>query len=105
MDMLHLISGIVQRHRQLGRTLGFPAANVCPPTRTRTRDGFYAIRAQLDDGRSSQGVASLGCNPSVGGTERLLEAWLFEFVKDILGHVARHAQTGKTVLAQLATAA
>ena len=81
------IEGAVQRGRQLGRTLGFPTANVALGEYVRPRFGVYATRTRLPDGREVPGVASLGVNPTVGETEARLEVWLFGFDEDIYGQV------------------
>ena len=80
-----VVIGVVRQGRRLGRTLGFPTANVHPPASLGVGDGIYAVRARLDDGRRFDGVASLGRNPTVGGAERILEVWLFDFDEEIYG--------------------
>lgn len=79
------IRGAVQRGRQLGRTLGFPTANVAVPPDERPRLGVYAAWTRLPDARMYKGVASVGCNPTVGWVEPLLEVWLFDFDEDLYG--------------------
>ncbi len=82
------IEGAVQRGRQLGRTLGFPTANVNLDDYVTPRFGVYATRTRLPDGREVSGVASLGVNPTVDGRSRpLLEVWLFDFNEDIYDQV------------------
>jgi riboflavin kinase/FMN adenylyltransferase len=78
-----IISGIVERGRQLGRLLGFPTANVALPSGAGVGFGVYAVRSRLADGREMDGVASLGCNPTVPKTAPVLEVWLFDFDEDI----------------------
>jgi riboflavin kinase/FMN adenylyltransferase len=79
------IEGEVTKGRQLGRTLGFPTANIPLSDYVRPRFGVYATRTRLPDGRRLDGVSSLGANPTVGGNEARLEAWLFDFDADIYG--------------------
>jgi riboflavin kinase/FMN adenylyltransferase len=79
------IEGEVTEGRRLGRTLGFPTANVPLGDYVRPRYGVYATRTRLPDGRALNGVSSLGENPTVGGNEARLEAWLFDFDDDIYG--------------------
>jgi riboflavin kinase/FMN adenylyltransferase len=78
----------VQRGRQLGRTLGFPTANVDLADYVSPRYGVYAVRTRLSDGRQFDGVANLGVNPTVHGITRpLLEVWLFDFDEDIYDRI------------------
>ena len=81
------IEGIVVEGAKLGRTLGFPTANVPLGDYVRPRFGVYATRTRLPDGRVVEGVSSIGVNPTVGGTEARLEAWLFDFDADLYGQV------------------
>lgn len=82
-----VIEGRVERGNQLGRTLGFPTANI--PLRGRVSPvlGIFAVRVGL--GRSScswPGVASLGLRPTVNQVARpLLEVHLFDFEGDLYG--------------------
>jgi riboflavin kinase/FMN adenylyltransferase len=79
------IEGPVQKGQQLGRTLGFPTANVPLGDYVRPRFGVYAVRARLADGRRFDGVASLGINPTVEIKEPRLETWIFDFDGDLYG--------------------
>lgn len=82
-----LLRGMVQRGRQLGRTLGFPTANLAIPPEDLPDLGVYAAWTRLPDGRNFKGVASVGCNPTVGPVDPLLEVWLFDLDEDIYGQV------------------
>ena len=53
------VEGEVVRGRQLGRTLGFPTANVALGDYVRPRFGIYATRTRLPDGRVFNGVANI----------------------------------------------
>jgi riboflavin kinase/FMN adenylyltransferase len=95
------IGGRVLRGQQLGRTLGYPTANIRLGRRVSPIQGIFAVRvhgvaASLPGGRSGTscardtgaslpGVASLGLRPTVGGREVLLEAHLFDFNGDLYG--------------------
>ncbi|MDP8915740.1 MAG: bifunctional riboflavin kinase/FAD synthetase [Pseudomonadota bacterium] len=81
------IEGRVVEGAKLGRSLGFPTANVPLGDYVRPRFGVYATRTRLPDGRILEGVSSIGTNPTVGGTEARLEAWLFGFDEDLYGQV------------------
>jgi len=79
------IEGVVQKGRQLGRTLGFPTANVELGDYVVPKLGVYATRTRLIDGREMPGVANIGNNPTTGVVEARLEVWLFNFDEDIYG--------------------
>jgi len=79
------IEGPVQMGAQLGRTLGFPTANVPLGDYVQPKFGVYATRTRLPDGRLLDGVASLGVNPTVILPEPRLEVWLFDFDGDLYG--------------------
>ncbi|MEI6438618.1 MAG: bifunctional riboflavin kinase/FAD synthetase [Alphaproteobacteria bacterium] len=82
------IRGPVERGRQLGRTIGFPTANVALADYVSPRFGVYATRTRLPDGRDIPGVANIGVNPTIEGEiAPRLEVWLFNFNEDIYDQV------------------
>jgi len=87
MGRFFAIEGEVMRGQQLGRTLGFPTANVALGDYVVPRLGVYATRTRLPDGREAAGVANLGRNPTTGLVEPRLEVFLFDFDEDLYGEV------------------
>jgi riboflavin kinase / FMN adenylyltransferase len=85
------VEGVVVECQKLGRTLGFPTANVALGAYVRPRFGVYATRTRLPDGRVVAGVASLGINPTVELPEPRLEVWLFDFDEDLYGQTIETA--------------
>src|SRR5690606_39477958 len=84
----YAVSGRVVRGRRLGRTLGYPTANLRFGGKVPALRGIYATRVQGVDGDGGQGlpsVSSFGTRPTVGGVEPLLEAHLFDFEGDLYG--------------------
>ena len=79
------IAGCVVHGRQLGRTLGYPTANLRFGNKTPALSGIYATRVHGIDARPWPSVASFGTRPTVGGVEPLLEAHLFDFDGDLYG--------------------
>ncbi len=79
------VEGVVVQGDQLGRTIGFPTANVALGDYLRPKFGIYATRTRLADGREVAGVSYVGPRPIVNGTEERLEVHLFEFDEDIYG--------------------
>ena len=80
------IEGVVVHGDKLGRTMGFPTANIPLADYVRVRHGIYATRTRLADGREVAGVAYVGRRPTVNlGTEERLEVHLFDFDEDLYG--------------------
>lgn len=79
------IGGHVVRGQQLGRTLGYPTANIRLGRRTSPVNGIFAVRAHGISGHALPAVASLGVRPTVNGTEPLLEVHIFDFDGDLYG--------------------
>ena len=77
--------GRVQPGSRLGAQLGFPTANVPLERRRAPVNGIFAVRVHGVAGAACAGVASLGTRPTIGGTEALLEAHLFDFKGDLYG--------------------
>ena len=82
-----VIDGKVQRGNQLGRTLGYPTANIHLHKRVSPVQGIFAVRVGLGESECSwPGVASLGVRPTVNQVSQpLLEVHLFDFQGDLYG--------------------
>lgn len=78
------VDGVVERGRQIGRTLGFPTANLTLGDLIEPRRAVYAVRA-IVDGKRHDGVANFGRKPTVGDVSPLLEVHLFDFSGDLYG--------------------
>ena len=80
------ILGTVMEGRKLGRTLGFPTANLAAHNEQFPPNGVYAAVAWLG-GKEYAGVINLGLRPTVseGEPERLLELNVFDFDGDLYG--------------------
>jgi riboflavin kinase / FMN adenylyltransferase len=77
--------GRVAPGRQLGRTLGFPTANLRLMRRKSPVWGILAVWVRGIAARPLPGVASLGTRPTVNGIEPLLEVHVFDFSGDLYG--------------------
>ena len=82
-----VISGKVAYGKQLGRTLGYPTANIRLPKRVSPVQGIFAVRVGLGEGACLwPGVASVGVRPTVNTlAQPLLEVHLFDFDGDLYG--------------------
>lgn len=88
------VEGVVQHGDKVGRTLGFPTANLDMGSYLRPRYGIYAVTGRLADGTLLNGAANLGIRPSFDPPKELLEPHFFNFKGDLYGQtieVALHA--------------
>jgi riboflavin kinase/FMN adenylyltransferase len=81
------IAGAVVHGDKLGRTIGYPTANIEMGDYLRPRYGIYAVRGVLADGRMVEGAANLGIRPSFDPPKELLEPYFFDFSGDLYGQV------------------
>jgi riboflavin kinase/FMN adenylyltransferase len=81
----YAIGGRVVRGKQLGRTLGFPTANLRYGRRRPPLQGIFATRVHGLGDAPVDSVSSFGTRPTVAGVEPLLEAHLFDFDGDLYG--------------------
>jgi len=79
------IEGVVVHGDKLGRTIGFPTANIALGDYVRPAYGIYAVRTRLPDGREIPGVGYVGRRPTVNGADERLEVHLLDFDEDIYG--------------------
>ncbi len=81
----YTLSGEVVENSRIGRTIGFPTANILPdPSRALPADGVYISMARVG-GDMLPAVTSIGMNPTVGGKRRMIETHIFDFNSDIYG--------------------
>lgn len=78
------VSGPVVAGQKLGRTIGFPTANMTLGQIIEPRKGVYATRAVID-GKAYAAVSNFGRRPTVGAGAPLLETHLFDFEGDLYG--------------------
>ena len=80
----YFVIGQVQHGQKLGRTLGFPTANLLAEPSSQLRAGIYAVHIWAQ-GRMWDGVASYGRRPTFDNGATLLEVFLFDFTGDLYG--------------------
>jgi riboflavin kinase / FMN adenylyltransferase len=82
----YFITGTVTKGKKLGRTIGFPTANIVPsePLKLVPRTGVYAVRI-ISGGTSYKGMLNIGYNPTVEPEKkkRTIEVNIFDFDEDI----------------------
>lgn len=79
------IFGRVIHGNKLGRTLGFPTANIRLHRQVNPIKGVYAVKVRLKSGEIFNGVANIGKRPTINGVIQLLEVHIFDFAKIIYG--------------------
>ena len=79
--------GVVVAGNKLGRTIGFPTANMqlYEPLKLVPGNGVYFVKVKVLD-RELYGMCNIGCRPTVGaGNARTIETNIFGFDEDIYG--------------------
>ncbi len=79
------VEGVVQHGDKLGRTIGYPTANIDMGKYLRPAYGIYAVTGRLADGRVLKGAANLGIRPTFDPPKELLEPYFFDFAGDLYG--------------------
>ena len=75
--------GKVVTGKQIGRTIGFPTANLqIPSDKFLPRYGVYAVRARIDK-NIVLGVMNIGCRPTVQGEQPTIEVHLLDWSGDL----------------------
>ena len=85
---LYSVSGTVIEGRKIGRSIGFPTANIKPDSQHKLIpcSGVYAVEVLLDN-KTYPGMLSIGSNPTVNSDirSRSIEVHILNFDKDIYG--------------------
>lgn len=81
----YFILGTVAQGKKLGRTIGFPTVNIIAhPLKLFPPNGVYATKT-LYRGKYYYGVTNIGINPTVNGTQKIVETFLLDFNEDVYG--------------------
>lgn len=80
------LSGLVVEGNKLGRTIGYPTANLSLLVEEKLipKNGVYAVRVNVGEGWY-KGMMNIGYRPTVGGSSVSLEVHIFDFSQDIYG--------------------
>lgn len=86
----YFFEGLVVQGQQLGRTLGFPTANLAVEDEEKLipANGVYAVRADTPGG-TVNGMMNIGVRPTVGGLGRVIEVHLLDYKGDLYGRTLR----------------
>ena len=82
----YFFSGIVVKGNQLGRTIGYPTANIeiADENKLVPADGVYAVDVSIDE-TIYKGIMNIGNRPTVSGKSKTIEVYIFDFSDDIYG--------------------
>ncbi|GHT45277.1 riboflavin biosynthesis protein [Bacteroidia bacterium] len=86
----YALAGKVVTGDRLGHQIGFPTANLelLEPLKMLPKEGAYAVRTHLPDGRIHSGMAYIGHRPSLAKWDELrIEIHLFDFSGDLYGQI------------------
>jgi len=78
------ISGKVANGDKMGRTIGFPTANISIKRKLSPVLGVYSVHVEHGS-QTHIGVCNVGKRPTIGGTKTLLEVFIFDFDQEIYG--------------------
>ena len=88
----YYFDGVVVKGNQLGRTIGYPTANLQLTDNEKLipGNGVYAVRVRRTDPASGDicwygGMMNIGVRPTVDGLSRVIEVHIFDFSEDIYG--------------------
>jgi riboflavin kinase/FMN adenylyltransferase len=98
----YFFEGTVVEGNKLGRTIGYPTANlqIGDESKLVPGNGVYAVKVSIDGellhtsqitNHTSQipGMMNIGIRPTIGGTQRVIEVNIFDFNQDIYGQKLR----------------
>jgi riboflavin kinase/FMN adenylyltransferase len=80
----YCLTGIVSKGKQLGRTIGYPTANIKieEDYKLIPQNGVYIAKSKID-GKFIYGMVNIGTRPTVDGTSQTIEIHFFDFNRDI----------------------
>ncbi len=83
----YFFEGTVVEGDKIGRTIGYPTANIklSDDNKLVPGNGVYAVQVSIKNGQLLKGMMNIGVRPTVGGTKRMIEVNIFNFDKDIYG--------------------
>ncbi|MES2776891.1 MAG: bifunctional riboflavin kinase/FAD synthetase [Bacteroidota bacterium] len=93
----YFFEGVVIEGNKLGRTIGYPTANlrIGDDEKLVPGNGVYAVEVNLQSAISNlpsetfKGMMNIGVRPTVDGTKRTIEVNIFDFDEDIYGQTMR----------------
>lgn len=80
----YFLTGIIAKGKQLGRTIGFPTANLKIQENYKLipQNGVYIVKSTINQ-KTIFGIMNIGFNPTVGGQSQSIEIHYFDFNEDL----------------------
>lgn len=80
----YFFTGAVVKGKQLGRTIGFPTANIkiSEDYKLIPKNGVYLVKSEYDS-KTVFGLMNIGTRPTVNGTNQTIEVFFLDFDKDL----------------------
>jgi riboflavin kinase/FMN adenylyltransferase len=80
----YFLTGTVVKGKQLGRTIGYPTANLQIPENFKLvpQNGVYIVQSQIQN-KLVYGMMNIGTNPTVGGQQQSIEVNFIDFEGDL----------------------
>lgn len=86
----YFLTGTVVQGKQLGRSIGFPTANISVKEEYKLipANGVYVVSA-LIDGKDEEGMMNIGVRPTIDGSSLSIEVHFLNLEKDLYGREIR----------------
>ena len=83
----YALNGVVVRGKGIGRTIGFPTANIQPeiPEKIIPKSGVYAVQARTNTSSWMPAILNIGTNPTIGNNEQTIELHIPHFEENLYG--------------------
>jgi riboflavin kinase/FMN adenylyltransferase len=80
----YILSGKIITGKQLGRTIGFPTANIKIEENYKLipKNGVYIVKSHLQE-KTVFGIMNIGLNPTVNGEDLSIEVHFLDFEADL----------------------
>lgn len=81
----YALNGVVVRGKGIGRTIGFPTANIQPetPEKIIPKSGVYAVQARTNTSSWMPAILNIGTNPTIGNNQQTIELHIPHFDENL----------------------
>ena len=83
----YTLNGVVVRGKGIGRTIGYPTANIQPetPEKIIPKSGVYAVQARTNTSSWMPAILNIGTNPTIGNNKQTIELHIPHFEENLYG--------------------